>query len=415
MRNVGTVTVYSLEVEVEALDVGLVVEPERLFLGTLGPEGTATPQIPFGVPADLAPGYYRIRVTLQGSSTSDHIRETQDVTITVRSPAALVVRSLSPDHLAPGLGTDINITVANVGPAVLSNVVVRWSSAGNVVFPLGGSNEFQIPAVAPRSEVQVPVRMTSSSSAVPGPYALTFQATYNDPTGFGFDTTSTVGVLVAGSLGLSVGVQDIDEETVTLAVANIGLQPVTGVQVRMISEKGITVTNADTIALGNLPAGAFSTAAFDVRSQGDGGPVALIELAYTDSFGTRHEQSTVIPLQNLAAGPRLGTGGIVALSVGGVLLLELLIVGPILIGRRRARARKIGAKEEATMSELDALDAEDLHLLAQGPAPSPSTAQGARTRPERPRTKQPSSPAPRPGSKPPEQPRTAEARRDRRK
>lgn len=376
IKNVGNASTTRTEFRLDHADAGIIVTPDKLVTIGAVAAGATTTVTPFSfeVPSSTAPGYYKATFVLtllySDGTTSRTDALSFTATIAVRASPALVIQTVSPNQLLPGQVSTINITLVNQGAAPFSNLIAKWSAPGDAILPLGGTNEFQIEQIAARDELVVPIQVASASGTAPGLYPLTFQLKYNDAAGTSFDTSSVVGLVLGGATTLSVAVEDVDEDIATLVISNVGVNPVTGVELKLIPGSGAKLTGGDTFAFGLLQAGGSATASFNLERTGrrTDGAEATILLSYTDSVGERRNQTSTINIGNL--GNPLEPITIVAITAG-VILGAQLIAFLLAHGIRRKMAKRRDQDEamSAALGETDRLS-RALHELEEKKARS---------------------------------------------
>ena len=360
IKNSGNVTAFQMETRLVSADAPVKVnQTGTIALGGIGAlETTTVTPFTLAVARDAAPGIYRVDATLNFQYLEGGVTRynsfSYGVPIVVRATENLVVQGVVPDRLEPGSDVPAVIKIANTGPSEYLNVAGSWTSSGNTILPLGGTNQFQIASVAPNSVVEVPVRLAASSGSAPGLYALTFQLRYNDVGGNAHNATSTLGLWLGSGSGsdLSVNIQNITDDTITVAVTNVGLKGVTGVRVRLVPTKGFSLDDSDTIVLGNILPGEFKTATYDIDRIGSDA-AATADVEYTDSLGQRRGTTETLGFEQ-AAPTEAPSGALIGVATAAALLTVQALIGGAWVIRRRVTRRKAAkeSKEEADFAQL---------------------------------------------------------------
>ncbi len=347
LKNVGVVAANRVESWlVEADDAFVVAPATTVAIGPLAASAsTAVSPFSFRVPASTEPGVYHALFQLQywwvyGSTQTAQF--TYTVTLTVRALEGLLVEGLEPAVLELGVDTPAVIGLVNLGPTAFTHVQGAWTSASGAVLPVGSTNTFFVMVLGPGERIGVPVVLSAKPDATPGLDSLSFSVDYLDAAGNPLEASAVLGLRIADPEGsdLVVSVQDVDADEVTFAVTNVGLRPVTGVQVRVLAAPGLRITEADTMALGNLAAGEFALAKFGVQRT-EGAPrvvEAAVAASYTDASGHRWTMPHEVRIAGLEA-----EGGGTGWLVTGVVLAVLGIQGIVLLvvwQRRRRRAER---------------------------------------------------------------------------
>ncbi len=296
LKNAGNATAYGIHVEVRDVDDGLVIPgDQRVSQGGLAAgSSTTTSPFRFKVNASAPPGVYQAtfeidyRYNTGSGSASDAF--TFSHAIRVQATPALLVEAFEPNLLEPGGSAEGAITLANRGSGTFTDILGTWSAENKTLLPFGGGNTFHVDALGPGEVTQVPVQVAAKSGAAPGLYAVTVGLTYRDAGGAELTSTSTVGVEIGAREGAEVlvSIQEVGTNSVTLAATNIGVTPITGVQVQLLPSAGFHITGRDTAVLGNLAPGAFLTASYTIDRLDDAAEANVsAKVRYTDRGGAQ--------------------------------------------------------------------------------------------------------------------------------
>ncbi|MHB8633922.1 MAG: COG1361 S-layer family protein [Thermoplasmatota archaeon] len=301
LSNVGTASASNILASMTGADAPLQFSPGgSLFLGGLGVgQSTTVAPFSFAVNASAEPGFYHASLSLQynyfDGTTTQWAASTATVTVQVRSPASLIVDSVVPHDVQPGIPTAVNITLRNEGSSTLSNIDGSWSAPGQAVLPLGGSNEFQVPSLGPFATLRVPLVLQAGAGAA-GLVPLTFKLTYTDITGSRLTGNSTVGV-VADAPALEVHAQRWAADSLVLAVSNPGVSPAGAVIVHIVPGGPVDVAGSADVLLGVLAAGSFGLATFSPAAPTASATAPLtVQVTFTDASGERHTQVVQLSL-----------------------------------------------------------------------------------------------------------------------
>lgn len=360
MKNAGNVTAFQLETRVVSSDPPIKVNQTGVVaLGGIGAlETTTVMPFTFTVDRDASPGIYRVDATLnfnylEGAATR-YSSFNYGASIVVRATDNLLVQGVVPDRIEPGSDVAASIRIANAGNSEYFNVAGSWTSPSNTILPLGGSNQFQIPSIPANSAVDVPVRLAASNGAAPGLYALTFQITYNDVGGNVHNSTSTVGLWLGSGSGseLSVNIQNITDDKITVALTNVGLKGITGVQVRLVPTQGFRLDDTDTVVLGNILPGEFKTATYEI-SRTASNAAARADVEYTDSLGQRRAASEPLAFEQ-SAPAQAPSGAVIGVATAAIILAAQALIVAGWMARRRLTHRKAekASEEEADFAQL---------------------------------------------------------------
>jgi hypothetical protein len=181
----------------------------------------------------------------------------------------------------------------------------------------------------------------ASSGISPGVYPLAITMDFYDRTGTEQTITSTVGLQISGTTTFDVVLQTSTSSSTTFAIVNTGANTASSVVVSIPQQAGYSTTGTSSSSLGNLDAGDYTLASFQLSStnsnmttqfpsfnrtgmgnaptdrnfsggqnmfmnqsfSGMGSSQLLVQIAYTDVFGVRQ---TVQKQVNLASGSASG-------------------------------------------------------------------------------------------------------------
>jgi len=302
LKNVGTTGAASIKVNQIAYGQHIAVETGGIGnIGSLGGGDSATFLFKFSV-SDAAPsGIYTARFTIDYCTESSCSGEINPVAIiSVQVPSTLQVTSVEPSTLAAGETTVLNFNIANNGADTVNNIILSWQTPNNEILPLGISNKQFISSLNGKTSITIPLNVSVGSSVTPGVYPLTVRLEYFDKSGTKQNTNSTIGIKIGGTTQFDVGVQDSSAGTISLSIANIGVNPATSVSIKIPEQQDFTVSGASSVFLGTLNAGDFGVASFQISSRSvfinrtvtnqSGGRVGNklnVEISYSDTSGVR--------------------------------------------------------------------------------------------------------------------------------
>jgi len=310
--NTGTSPASSIQIIGIYPDPNLIVSYSVIGnLGSLGNGQSTTALVKFSVSNTASSGLYNIRFQINYcTSTCTEVDPT--VIVTVQSSSSLTVASIQPDILAAGETTTLNFNLVNQGKDSINNIILTWSTPNNEILPLGTSNRQFIASLAGGSSLILPINISVSSSVSPGVYPLTIQLSYFDKSGVKQNFSSSIGMKIGGTTDFDVGVQQYSAGTVSLSIANIGVNPATSVSVSIPQQNNFAVTGTNSVFLGNLNSGDFSVANFQITSSGfarssnvsrninETSNILTMQISYSDTSGARQIVQKQITL-NLAA------------------------------------------------------------------------------------------------------------------
>jgi hypothetical protein len=215
----------------------------------------------FRVPATASPGLYQVVFDITGAGGSIQ----QTAVVKVQDATVLDITSMSPTSITIGEATTMMFNITNNGGADLNNILFSWADSNNLILPLGADNRILIPSIAAMNHTTLSVIMMASSGISPGIYPLTITMTYYDMTGTEQNVVSTVGLQVSGTTSFDLVVQP-SSGTTTFSVVNTGANVASSVIVSIPQQPNYQVTGSSSASLGNLNAGDYTLASFQITS-----------------------------------------------------------------------------------------------------------------------------------------------------
>lgn len=330
--NTGTSAASSIQIIGVSSDPSISVSSNVVGnLGSLGAGQSTTALVKFSVSGSAASGLYTIRFQINYCTSSCNEID-PNVVVTVQTPSVLEVTSIQPSTLSAGQTTSLNFNIVNYGNDKISNIVMTWSTPNNEILPLGTSNRQYIASINGGSTLTIPINVSVAPSTSSGVYPLSVQLSYHDKSGLLQNFSSSIGINVGGTTDFDVGLQQYSAGTLSLSIANIGVNPATSVSVSIPQQSNFAVSGADTVFLGTLNSGDFSVANFQITSRlarnFNGGSststqdaassnMLTVDVTYSDTSGVRQtveKQVTVDLASSLANGTATRSRGFLGLS-----------------------------------------------------------------------------------------------------
>lgn len=257
--------------------------------------------------ADLKVAYYP-----EGSG----VKPVADVKVSVLGKADVELFKAEPDTLLPGRPTKVVFWVKNTGNAPIRDLAVSWSDSDSDILPLADENRHKIAEIGVGESVPVEFNMIANPSAQQGVKLVEVEMEF---VRFGNATSrsSNIAFIIGGLTDFQVAQESVDAGTVSLSVANIGVNAATGVLVSVPDQDGWEVTGASDSFLGNLEPGDFTVASVEVRPLSQSQRQSLkVYVQYTDTVGVRQsaEKEVAVNLAGLSP-PKKDDSGLVYVLV----------------------------------------------------------------------------------------------------
>lgn len=324
LKNAGTAAASRIKISFVSMDSNIV--SSGTWIGDLSPLGagdSVTSLFKFTV-SDKAPsGLYPVTFYIDYGADSTSRTINPNAIITVQSPAALEVISIRPSSLNAGENASLVLELANIGKDAINNIRLTWQASSDLILPLGSDNRIFIPAINAGQTISVLTNVVVSPSIAPNLYSLSIKMEYYDRTGMKQNITSTAGIMVGGLTDFDVSTQDSTATSATFAIANKGANTAYSVIAKIPEQENFRTTGASAIILGNLNAGDYTLAIFQVMprsnvSAGRGRDINL-EISYTDALGIRRTVQKEVTLSSFGAvsnAPGTITGGGMVRTMG---------------------------------------------------------------------------------------------------
>lgn len=331
LKNSGTVAASRIKISGVSLDPDII--PSGDWTGNLNPLGagdSVTSLFKFKVSEKASLGLHTITFYIDYSVDSALYRTINpNAIINVQLPSTLELTSVEPSSLRPGEKTNIVFTITNKGDSSVANVIFTWTSPSNTILPLGSGNRVVIPTIGANSYYNVSVEVSVSPSTTPGIYPLSTTIQYTDKSGTSQNISSIAGIEIGGETDFDVSLQESTAGSISLSVANIGVNPATSVAIRIPEQEGFLVTGATSVFLGDLNPGDYTIASFQLVSRNitQRTPVTgnvsgirnmtkenllTVEISYTDTSGFRQivqKKVSVSGLGQMQLPTRFNQGG----------------------------------------------------------------------------------------------------------
>ncbi len=312
ITNSGTRDLPSVYINLESIDSPIQVRKEDFndrYLEEVKAGGGTTTLYKINVPQDTPSGTYAATFTIK-RYTSGNIEKmmTEHVLITVQSPTTLLIKEVNPASFRPGEKTTMNLILENAGSSNIEDITLSWQLAGNNILPFGSDNKIFVSSLEAGKDITVTVKIAVSPELNPGVYPLVIEATYYDESGSEQSINSTAGISIEGTTDFEVIVQEMAGSTITLSIANVGVNSAAAVSVNIPEQEHYAVIGTSEAFVGNLDSGDYSVASFQFNQIRKG--VLAVEISYTDNAGNREtfQKEVTLPSESRAM---ISSGGMI--------------------------------------------------------------------------------------------------------
>jgi hypothetical protein len=323
-------------------------------VGSLGPLESVVLHYKVRVDQNALSGPNELKVQYQTTGAGDTWIGTS-FDVYVLGTNKIMVSGVSPTTLEPGRPTDVTFFLSNVGSSPIRNLLFNWKQPDDVILPVGSDNTRYVNSIGTGQNGSVTFTMVTNLDAVPGVYPVGLTLSYTDG-----NTTTTVasemGIIVGGTTDFGVSAQGSGGQ-LSLSIANIGSNNANSVSVEIPSQPVFSTVGESSAILGNLNAGDYTTASFQLASNAarnatgttaGNGQGLTVRISYTDTTGQRRSVDKVVALtggifsQGSASGSTAtrtqGSGTGLTYIIIGVVGIAV-IVGFFLYRQRKGRKR----------------------------------------------------------------------------
>ncbi len=267
IKNSGTVAANSIKISQVSPDLDIIPSGDWVStLSSLGSGDSATSFFKFHVAENASSGLRALTFYIDYGSDSGTRTINPNLIVSVQSPSKLELTTITPSSLTPSEKTNMIFTIANRGDSSISNAIFTWTSADNTILPLGSDNRVLIPVIGVNSEYSIPVEVAVSPGATPGVYPLSIVIQYPDKSGALLNISSIAGIKIGGGTDFDVSLQDYTSTSISLTVANIGINAADSITISAPEQQGFAISGATSVFLGSLSPGDYTMATFNLVS-----------------------------------------------------------------------------------------------------------------------------------------------------
>lgn len=255
----------------------------------------------------------KVKVYKKGSSSF----ATQDLKISILGKTDVNVISASPETLLPGKATSVTFVLNNTGKADVRDLVVTWYDADKKILPISGESRVKIDQIKVGEAKEITFNMIADPSITQGVHVINLNMSLQR-FGISDSRTAQIAFIVGGLTNFESSQQEITDATMSISVANIGVNIGTAVSVSVPEQSGWKIVGSNSVFLGNLNPGDFTVASLQIQPASTSVKKLLLNLDYTDTTGTRQsvQKEITVNLDNIkSTKPKQGISPIVYLVV----------------------------------------------------------------------------------------------------
>ncbi len=207
----------------------------------------------------------------------------EDRVLVVSGTPVIILSNSSIETVAPGSMNEVVLKFKNEGTGTGRNLYVNIDTAMDHLTKafsiVGSGTKFQLGSLSPQDEAEIRFTLLIDALAQTGVYNIPVKIS-----GINYSTSDYIGVGIAGITDFELSYQE-SGGSLLLSVSNIGVNPANAVSVTVPTQNGFSVTGSSSQVIGNLNAGDYTSANFQISQMGRSDLKVVI--LYTDSTGAR--------------------------------------------------------------------------------------------------------------------------------
>jgi hypothetical protein len=335
LKNVGTATAERISLWKINTDAPIKYEWIK-ELGSLDAGSTNTAIFKFSVLDNASPGLYYITFIIDYCKENTCKTIYPTAIINIASQAILEIKSIKPNTLKLGERVNLSFIISNKGDEI-KNIIFNWVSIDGALLPIGSTNRIVIPSIKPNSSYEIFSEIVTNPLASPGVHQINISLWYSDKSGINQSINFVTGIEISGETDFEVSMQEYSENTITLAVVNVGPTTAYSTIIKIPQQKFFRVLGSSSNVIGNLDPGDYTLASFQLVLTNTTDNL-IVEISYTDLLGIRRvlEKSVAInierrfinatsPRQRIPAYPQTNSTTYIIIGIIGIVCIIAII------------------------------------------------------------------------------------------
>ncbi len=265
LKSGGTGGVSDVTISATSWDYSTVIPQGNwnVYVGNLNGGDSTSVLYEFKISDSATPGLYQVVFKIE-YYPGHYIKQT--VIIKVEDSTILDIVSVEPSSIDIGQETKIVFNISNSGGKTAGNILFTWDDPNNLILPVGSDNRITISSINAGDFREVPIDVVATPSATPGVYPINIAIEYYDQTGTKQTISSTVGMQIGGTTDFEIILQQSTTSSTTFAITNTGANVASSVIVSIPSQVNYIASGTSSVSLGNLDAGDYTLASFQISS-----------------------------------------------------------------------------------------------------------------------------------------------------
>lgn len=302
---------------------GITFTPSQYYVGNLQPGDSNSTAFDMAT-SKSGQKDINLKVSFKNGDNTHTVSKTISTLVEVEPQVDV---SLNEETVAISQGeSELKFVLANNGDAAIKDLGFSWAEQDGSIVPVGSSNKKYVSSIGAGEKAEITYRVAAKAGLTLGVYQLTANLIYTDTNDNRKNQTSDIGIFVGGVTEFDVTLQDVSGGITTLSIANIGVNPAYSVVVKIPQQSGIVTTGSNSVAMGPLSSGDYTSASFQItqmnastfqipqtnasrgqagagssqtnfsRGQAGAGSNLTVEIQYTDATGVRRSVTKEVGL-----------------------------------------------------------------------------------------------------------------------
>ncbi len=323
------------------------------FVGSIGSRqvGAAGAEVKYKLKVDEGAVEGENKIIVEYKSGTEGWAELPEFNVTVQSHEPIITAEsiiFSPEIIEPGKRATLNITIKNLGLALLKDIRVNMNVSSAIpVAPINSINEIAVGQLEAGQKRIVSFDLIAEPEAKADLYQLPITILYNDRTGENHSKNYYTALLVGGSPKLMLEIEDTGIYTkraygkVTVKFINHGLSDIKLLSAYLKESDNYEILSSPSVYVGKIDSDDYETADFNIYVKKAKDKVLLpLTIIYMDANNNEYFEERTIELPIYSAGEAAKFGLKERSSFTGIIITLIIIVGGVVAYKKWWKKRK---------------------------------------------------------------------------
>ena len=297
VSNLDDVDVENLRVEyIENKDF-IVQDNKHKTIGILEEKQTITLKYKFFIENSVNSGIN----TISFKTNKDDLVYEFDILVQDDSPK-VYLSDFKTDNLVPGSSTNFSFKIKNTNDVEIKDIFINLDVLeieDNILNFYKDSNNIFIKKLSPNEEKILNYNILIKPQAEAKPYILPITISYEDTLNNLYNQTYYTSLNVYSKPNLILDIESYEDNTINLALANVGTSNVKSVQIKVLESSDYNLTQAIYTYVGDLNPDDYEVLQTKLDSFDDN-PEIKFELTYYDSYNKMFSEIKTFKINNFS-------------------------------------------------------------------------------------------------------------------